>query len=172
MPLLDEEIMKLRKNVNGAYTKFCDDVLSQVVGRQDWKQNCGKKMLREYASASDEAFGLLILENSWMMWKEMAEKTDHDGEVITNKTKYTLNGAGTKKNGGWKHEGIKRFNELAQMVKADREKDKQVFEQAYMEMNTKNNKRGGAVAFEMYDCGNDDNGFEVYIDDDYKVTAV
>ena len=96
MPLFYEEIMKLRKNVNGSYTTFCNVVLSQVLGKHDWKLNCGKKLLREYASSSDEAFGLLILENSWMMWKEMAEKNDNS-EVVINKPKYTLNGAGTKK---------------------------------------------------------------------------
>ena len=79
MPVLDE-IMQMRNNVNDSYTKFCDVVLSQVVGKHDWKLNCGKKPLREYASCSDEAFGLLLLENSWTMWKEMAEEFI-DGDV-------------------------------------------------------------------------------------------
>ena len=99
MPQL-EEIMQLRKNVNGSYSKFCDVVLSQVTGRQDWKVNWRKIPLREYASASDEAFGLLLLENSWLLWREMAVKDDDD-EKMLQKSKYTMNGAGTKKNGGW-----------------------------------------------------------------------
>ena len=138
MPQL-EEIMQLRKNVNGSYSKFCDVVLSQVTGRQDWKVNCGKMPLREYASASDEAFGLLLLENSWLLWREMAVKDDDD-EKMLQKSKYTMNGAGTKKNGGWKAEGINRFNELAQMVKADREKDSAEFETMYMESKFKSKK--------------------------------
>jgi hypothetical protein len=169
MPKL-EEVMQMRHNVNGAYTKFCDVVLSQVVGRHDWKQNCGKKLMREYASSSDEAFGLLVLENSWAVWKEMAEKKDIY-ESTSNKPKYTVNGAGTKKNGGWKQEGIKRFNELAKLVRADRERDLSEFERIYMETNRSHNKMKGSALIELYESGMEKGDMEVYIDDDWKVAV-
>ena len=165
MPQL-EEIMQLRKNVNGSYSKFCDVVLSQVVGRQDWKVNCRIIPLREYASASDEAFGLLLLENSWLLWREMAVKDDDD-EKMLQKSKYTMNGAGTKKNGGWKAEGINRFNELAQMVKADREKDSAEFETMYMESKFKSKKKGSEYEMETNNKTSKDEELEVFIDEEW-----
>ena len=56
-------------------------------------------------------------------------------------------------------------------MKADRENDKSGFEQSYMELHMRNNKKGGAVPFEIYDCGTNCYDLEVYIDDDYMVAV-
>ena len=69
---------------------------------------------------SDEAFALLILENSYDLWDDIAQ---HDGEAGYKsqlKTLYTKNGAGTKKYQGWAPEGITRFRALVEEVKKDR----------------------------------------------------
>ena len=47
-------------------------------------------------------------------------------------TRYTRNGAGTKKNEGWTREGLEKFNELAKMVKMDRSRSDTTFEAEYM----------------------------------------
>ena len=72
------------------------------------------------ATASDEAYGLLILENCWDKWWFEAEnsKTDVDKarrEKTFPRSKYTVGRRGpAKRNGGWSNEGLKRYRELGQ----------------------------------------------------------
>jgi hypothetical protein len=129
------EIMALRMNCNGAYTIFCDYVLSQVVGRNKWKKTRHLNVVSTLATVSDEAFALLLLKNSWDMWIEMAELDSKKGGEPTEKrmktTKWTQSGAGTIKYGGWKEEGLKQFNILAKKVLEDRKADGGKFETMY-----------------------------------------
>ena len=160
MPCFDEQILRLRENPENSYMVFCDVVLAQIVGKHDWKVNSGRKKLSEYVTTSNEAFGLLLLENSWTTWKEMAGNAD-SGQYISNKPLYTLNGAGTKKNGGWKPEGWLRFNELAKMVQEDRNNDVSGFETIYME--SKNERGGNARNNSSVTTG--DTEFVIYMED-------
>lgn len=51
-----------------SYTWFYDDVLSCVVGKKHWRKHCTHATGMKLASVSDEALGLLILENNWAPW--------------------------------------------------------------------------------------------------------
>jgi len=123
----------MRENTDDAYIVFCDVILSRVVGIDEWKRECSKKAISDFVTLGDEAFGLLLLENSWKVWKQaaadgaMEETADGDD----GKTLYTLNGPGTKKNGGWKKEGLQRYVDLVAMVKTDRISDDGRFEHLY-----------------------------------------
>ncbi|KAI2510464.1 hypothetical protein MHU86_3884 [Fragilaria crotonensis] len=96
-------------------------------------------------SVSDEAFALLLIDNYLEKWKtrageEVAARIDSvaggaaaittEGEEITRRKqtktagKYTGKAQGQCKWGGWSPEGIKQFNFLRKLVKADREADK------------------------------------------------
>jgi hypothetical protein len=50
------------------YLWFYDDVLSTVVGRNHWRKQCIHTTGTKLASVTDEALGLLILDNSWVYW--------------------------------------------------------------------------------------------------------
>ena len=109
-----DDVFELRRNTDGAYTIFCDHILSAVVGKNLWKSKSAGFTISKIATVSDEAFALLLLVNSWDLW------TETDATATTKQSKYTRNGAGTKKNEGWTRDGLVRFNELAKMVKMDR----------------------------------------------------
>jgi len=123
------DIMALRANKNDSYIIFCDYFLSQVVGRNDWKKRRHVEVISSLATVSDEAFAILLLMNSWDMWIEMVDEDEavkkgksgeqQQGQVGGRKhttTKWTQSGAGTRKYGGWKEEGLKMFNLLAKKI--------------------------------------------------------
>jgi len=97
--------------------------------------------LHDICSISDEAFALLLLENSWDKWMDQYNKDPasllprrgrhQDKPVSTVKTKYTKGGykynndqettmSTLSHNKGWSQEGIKRYNQLYDLVEADR----------------------------------------------------
>lgn len=95
--------------------------------------------LSEIATPSDEALGLLLLENSEVKWSFEVGTDTKDGsnekDVDGVKTKYTSVGkysaqkkGYTKRYGGWREDGIQRFNDILDMVKADRIKNGEWFD--------------------------------------------
>ncbi len=94
---------------------------------------------------SDEAFALRLIDNYLEKWRTRADEEDTahkrgpvgdgaaaittEGESTRRKQtktagKYTGKAKGQCKWGGWSSEGIKQFNFLRKLVKADREADK------------------------------------------------
>ena len=137
-----------------AFFWFYDKFLECVCGASSWR-NAKKTALVSEArdgdnskivSISDEAFGLLLIENYLEKWKIMAANVTAGNELVDstepvdndNTTeaeadggqkkkkirripgKFTEKQSGKCKYSGWSHEGMKRFNELHQMVKEDR----------------------------------------------------
>ena len=89
--------------------------------------------MSEIASFTDEAFALLILENSWSVWKQLAKYPQGVPETETKALpKYTGTPAGTGRNEGWGNDGMSRFNELCDSVKRDREDNSIQFDRPYM----------------------------------------
>jgi len=64
LPIIDD-ILKLRKNLKGMNV-LCNHFLPCVVGKKRWRMQiqAGKK-INDIATVSDEAFILLILQNTW-----------------------------------------------------------------------------------------------------------
>ena len=153
-----EEFCKLRRATTDrerrAFFWFYDKFLECVCGASSWR-NAKKTALVSEArdgdnskivSISDEAFGLLLIENYLEKWKIMAANVTAGNELVDstepvdndNTTeaeadggqkkkkirripgKFTEKQSGKCKYSGWSHEGMKRFNELHQMVKEDR----------------------------------------------------
>jgi hypothetical protein len=141
-PPLDS-ILEMRENKEDSYQIFCDHVLSQVVGKNDWKTRAGKEMISSIATVSDEAFAILLVENNYQVWEDDALGTCGEGGVKAS-SRYTVNGAGTKKYQGWTREGLKRFNTLAAMVHADRISNKGAFEKMVKDkkLMAENRKKG------------------------------
>ena len=105
--------------------EFMEYCVSAVVGRQLFKQLKTKRAISKYVEVSDEAFALLLVENSWDRWCQMY--TEGDMTIQTKiHTKYTKTMKGfhkktntPKKFGGWSREGLKRYNELYALVAKD-----------------------------------------------------
>jgi hypothetical protein len=125
-----ENVKCFREDHQGSYTLFCDHALSHVVGRDVWKRRSATHDVSDIATASDEAFALFLIDNSWEVWKAEIEASD---AAQVPHPKYSVRGPGTKKFQGWTDEGIKKFNEYYDEVEADRAKDAGNFEKEYKE---------------------------------------
>ena len=69
----------LRENPNNAYYFFYDCILRCVIGKQEWKRLIRlNKPISTVVSVSDEAFALLVLENSWLHWKYIFDHNIQD----------------------------------------------------------------------------------------------
>jgi len=75
------------------------------------------------ATASDEAFAYLLVENYWDSWSKLdldQYKNESTFDVASNRKrkrkanwgKYTKSAYGTRRYGGWTAEGLLRFNKL------------------------------------------------------------
>jgi hypothetical protein len=56
------------------YAWFYDNVLSCVVGKHYWKKHCHEANGCAMANNGDEALALLLLDNSWDLWKQKANR--------------------------------------------------------------------------------------------------
>ena len=140
--------------VNESYIYFCESFLKCIVGCQTFNRKWNLNMkLSEIATPSDEALGLLLLENSeykWLCDCETPGNSTNNKEESNNitKTKYTSAGKQkeqkkgfTKRYGGWKNEGIQRFNKIMEMVKADRVRNGKWFDEIMMNRRQKDANR-------------------------------
>jgi len=123
------DLMKLRENPETMIT-FCDNFLSCVVGKVEWKRKVMKNLVQEIATNSDEGFALLVLENIWDEWSKIDAKEYFFAKHKTNQGvkrkqpgggRWTSHSKGATRFGGWNAEGVKRFNELCAFVAKDRE---------------------------------------------------
>jgi len=96
------------------------------------------------ATASDEAFAYLLVENYWEYWSNLdlkAYKSEVTYDKESNKRikrtstwgKYTKSAYGARRYGGWMTTGLLRFNELYEQVQADRLKNGEMVEGNYLQ---------------------------------------
>jgi len=117
-----------------AYSFYCHFFLPYVVGRSKWNYMMRTQIkIQVVAQPSDEALGLLLLENSWDRWtwehgktKDEIKEDAKKKEPECPKTKYTI-GRGRKdlrrSCSGWTNQGIRRFGELAIMTNNQRKEE-------------------------------------------------
>jgi hypothetical protein len=112
------EILKLRQaprlNNNTTFTFIVEHLAGAIIGQRKWKTTRCYAPLTKHMSISDEAFMLLVLENQYELW--MNSETTKVG-----RGKYTENGP-NKKFCGWTNQGMRRFNELLDEVRTNRNK--------------------------------------------------
>ena len=123
-----------------AYLVFYKHFIKCVTKKTVYESNIQRaKTYDDVCSVSDEALALLLLENSWDRWMDLHQqdpnallpKRGRQQQGLTSKipTKYTKGGykyendedtstTGNRK--GWSREGITRYNELFELVAADR----------------------------------------------------
>lgn len=159
----------MRSNKDAFYS-FCDNLLPGVVGKVTWKHKVTRELVRDIATPSDEAFVYLLLENNWKVWKEAAKREEkkaraddavseldeedessQEESVKSIASEYTDANPKGGKNSGWSENGMKRYNELCIMVKADRASNGDC-DKAYLEHAKKTkkcNKRKRKVEYEV-----------------------
>ena len=145
-----DELCKLRRATTNreiqAFFWFMGEFMECICGVRAWKSVKQSMLVSEAKDAagckivtkSDEAFGLLLIENYLEKWKKRPVAGTEEEEVDGSETpspsasgrkrmvrretgKYTTKRKGnTCKFGGWSAEGMTRFNDLYNMVKADR----------------------------------------------------
>jgi len=137
-----ESIQQKRENQECFYL-FCDVFLSKVVGVTTWRDGCTNLKASDMATASDEAFTYLLIENYWDNWATLdleTYKNETTYEINSTKKKkrkatwgkYTKNAYGARHFGGWMDEGRLRFNDLYAEVRADRLKNGGRIEDLYL----------------------------------------
>ena len=144
-----EELCKLQRATTErereAFFWFFGTFLQCVSGRRAWGKGRYKELVSKareeggrmkVVTTSDEAFALLLFDNyedKWLGQKplgttaeaatvEFDENADKDGrrKGSRRKGKYTGKKSGHCKYGGWSREGTARFNQLYNLVQADR----------------------------------------------------
>jgi hypothetical protein len=139
-----KDFLMLRRN-RLAYLYFCENFLSCVVGKLEWKKCAHSMVVSNIASPTDEAFALLILENIWDSWSQVdiedyyKWQVPRSGESGVKETKrqalvgkYTSDFRRASRFGGWSDEGHARFVQLRIMVIDDRLNGKK-FEENFLE---------------------------------------
>jgi hypothetical protein len=100
---------------------FLDHIASAVVGVRVAEDVKSIKRPSEWLSRSQEAFGLVCLENFFEMTRNQINNRDSRGKY---QALWTADGRGKLKNQGWDQEGIRRYNQLCRAVELDRERFK------------------------------------------------
>lgn len=118
----DGEIHKIRAKGNDEMFKICAELcFPWMVSKQAWKNNHQHVSLSSIITIADEALALVILENNFLEWIELAKGNEIDKK--SRLTKYTHGGSnrdGTRK--GWTLEGKLRFNKIFDETQVEREK--------------------------------------------------
>jgi len=137
-------MLSLRKlesgEVNPAYLYLFQHFIPFVVGVNKYKREAKGSAVSAVVTPSDEAMALLIIENSESRWSDEFDKKQKGGEVDGNMptpSKYTTGGSNGKMKGytrkyrGWNLEGIKRYNEVLDLVRDDRKINQKWFDDVW-----------------------------------------
>ena len=121
---LDEDrIHNIRDTNDVQLFKLCAEICFPcLVSKTTWKNNHQHVVLSKLITIADESLALLILENNYLEWIELAKGNEIDKKA-PRLTKYTHGGTnrdGTKK--GWSLEGKIRFNKVFDEVQVQRDK--------------------------------------------------
>ena len=105
------------KEAKAAFMWFGNTIVECVTGKKSWKKKKELGLMSECCTISDEAFGLLLLDNYWDRWVDLYEKKPK--KEVT-KAAYTSSACGHRKFFSWTPAGLTRFNALYKMVKCQR----------------------------------------------------
>jgi hypothetical protein len=110
------KVLKLREE-RESWHWFVDNIASAVVGMSVADNMKYTQQPREWVSRSLEAFALLCLENYLEMVKSEVRK-----DMVKEQPRWTKDARGKRKNQGWEQAGIRRYNQLVELVKENRER--------------------------------------------------
>jgi len=125
---------------NPAYLYLFQHFIPFVVGVNKYKREAKGSIISAVVTPSDEAFAILLIENSETRWTDEFDKKQKGGELdgaTITPSKYTAGGCNRKQKGytrkyrGWNLEGIKRYNVVLDMVREDRKKNQKWFDEVW-----------------------------------------
>ena len=128
-----EQFLELRRNFP-AFTAFYKLFMREVAGKKrfdDLVKTC--PLGKEMSTPTDDAFALLVLENNEDRWVDLLEQNNgvikpiKRGEEIPDSCKSAVMPKCTltsEKVKTWSSKGIERFNDLRDLIKADRKFNK------------------------------------------------
>jgi len=109
------DILKMRnQESNTAFQFIVDNILGCVMGKRRWRNDKYAECVMDKVTVSDEAFTYLVIENNWDLIK-----CKEDAKPNYTRSSHCSN----CKNEGWTANGIKRYNELFQLVTANRKEE-------------------------------------------------
>ena len=108
---------KTNKEAEEAFVWFGGNIVECVNGKKNWKRKKFIGLMAECCTVSDEAFGLLMLDNYWDRWVDLYEKKPKNQVA---KATYTSSSMGHRKFSSWTPDGLTKFNALYKMVKWQR----------------------------------------------------
>ncbi len=121
MPASFADILKFKNSVE--YAWFLKEILPHVIGISKWKKVCTIAPVSEISTLTDEAFGLVALDNAWDLWSHQAIASNVATVAPAPKAKYTRGGnMKGNKCSGWTDAGIQQFNRFRMAVSDDRKK--------------------------------------------------
>ena len=119
-----DQILLLRNDNDALYYDFIEYFLSAVVGKREYKMYRCDMLLSQFTTVSDEALAILIYKNNRETWVDMMNNNIKKKSAIS--WKYTNGGSSHGEIGssqryqGCSSDGMNRFNELFDLVQADR----------------------------------------------------
>ena len=120
--LEEGKIDQIRADSNDDLFQLCAEICFPcMIPKQTWKNNHQHIAISKLITVADEALSLVVLENNYLEWIELAKGNEINKR--DRKTKYTHGGVnkdGTKK--GWSLEGKNRFNAMFDEALVEREK--------------------------------------------------
>ena len=114
------QVMQMQSPNNFFYFDFINYFVLAVVGKTKYRCDSCTRLLSNFATVSEEAFALLSLENNYDTWMDMG--LTGNTKISNVPRKYTNGGksqgkiATSQHNRGWSDEGLRRFNELFDLV--------------------------------------------------------
>ena len=123
-----DDVKKLRKDKEAMWW-FIEHVVSFVVGRKKYKENIMRRPLREWITVSDEALGMVLLENSWIPWTKRKRGQDNVG--LPKFSMQILAKGGMRHS--WSDEGYKCYNLWMKTCHTDRDLDGEEFDDWVLE---------------------------------------
>eukprot|EP00978_Attheya_sp_CCMP212_P021458 scaffold62636_cov52-Attheya_sp.AAC.9 len=142
-----EDMLTMGDNNNNAYNTLFDYILPAVCGQKSNEAKFNGIYLSKVATASDEAFALLSLENAWDRWVFQLDNPDSDNIPST---RYSHEGSQARAliYSGWKKIGTEHFRDLQKLVKQDRTTDDRMqFEILYLAKRQTASKKKKCIRF-------------------------
>ena len=157
---LPKSIVDTRRQDKDMYHDFINFFIKPVVGKRKFDTSSIKFLPSRYVTVSDEAFALLTFENNYDCWLDMAIRNDWaasnvrplystggNGNQTPSKAQanqeFKDNNSSTSMYQGWSVQGIRRFNNLYDLVLKERNTEAGfLFEEGFLQyMQEKKDKK-------------------------------
>lgn len=149
---LPKSIVETRRQDKDMYHDFINYFVKPVVGKRKFDDSSVKFLLSRYVTVSDEAFALLTFENNYDRWLDMSIRnnwatsdvkplysTGGNGNQTPSNTQANQeskkgNNSSTSMYQGWSVQGIRRFNNLYDLIMRERNTEAgRLFEEEFLQ---------------------------------------